>query len=211
MRVCWVEVLIVRRCPVCNQILDRRNWDPLVRCVCQQCVGGFQAAGAVSVAGVDVALAVWQYDEEVAPMIGMVKSVGGASAMKRLAPVLGARVRPYRRVSTVVTWIPPSPRGRRRRGFDQGRVLATSVAAQLELPVRPAFSRSGRAQFGGTRSIRLEGPRLRLRPDWHAESDQVIVVDDVITTGTSLATAATLLRTSRPALDIVAAALAVRL
>ena len=165
----------------------------------------------MSVAGVDLALAVWQYNEDIAPMIGLVKSVGGSSAMKRLAPALGGRVRPYRQTSAVVTWIPPSPRGRRRRGFDQGRVLATSVAAQLDLPARPAFSRSGRAQFGGTRSIRLEGPRLRLRPDWPATTDQVIVIDDVITTGTSVATAAQLLRTSQPDLDIVAGALAVRL
>ncbi len=204
-------MLIVRSCPVCGRALDRQNWDRSLRRVCKLCAQRFQAAGAVSVAGVDVALAVWQYNEDIAPLITLAKSIGGSSALKRLAPALSVKITPYRQTSTVVTWIPPSPRGRRRRGFDQGRVLATATARRLDLPVRPAFTRSGRAQFGGSRSIRLEGPRLRLRPDWTANTDQVILIDDVITTGTSMATAAGLLRQADPQLDIVAAALAVRL
>ena len=157
-----------------------------------------------------MALAGWQYNEDVAPVITVAKSLGGSSALKKLAPMVVGKISPYRQPSTIVTWIPPSPRGRRRRGFDQGRVLATVAARGLDCPVRPAFTRSGRAQFGGSRSVRLEGPRLRLRPDWPANTEQVILVDDVVTTGTSLATAAQLLRSSQPTLDIVAAVLAVR-
>lgn len=162
-------------------------------------------------AGVDLAIAVWQYNEDFSPFISLAKGVGGPSTMKQLAPVLARAVRPFRQESSVVTWVPPSPKGQRRRGFDQGRVLAMGVATNLGLPVAPALTRSGRAQFGRSRSIRLEGPRLRLRPDWTNQRAQVIVVDDVITTGTSLASAAQLLRERHGTLDVVGAALAVRL
>jgi predicted amidophosphoribosyltransferase len=169
-------------------------------------------APATTLVSVDRTVALWRYDDASAPLITAAKGLGGSPVMRRLAVPLAQIVEPHVRESTTFTWIPPSDAGRRRRGFDQGRMLASTIARSMNVAVAPAFTRSGRAQFGGSRSVRLQGPRLRLRADWSRASapEHIILVDDVITTGASMSSAALLLRERLPALDIVAAALAVR-
>ncbi len=86
----------------------------------------------------------------------------------------------------VVTWAPTSASRRRHRGFDQGEVIARTVARQLGLPCRRLLERTGAAgpQTGRGRAERLHGPAFRARPD--REGRRVLVVDDVVTTGASL-------------------------
>ena len=94
----------------------------------------------------------------------------------------------------VVTWAPTSDARRRSRGFDQGELVARHVARQLGVPCRRLLSRSGPTgtQTGRTRIERLHGPEFVARPG--LEGRQVIVVDDVVTTGATLRAAAAALR-----------------
>ncbi len=176
------------------------------------CGAALTPAPPTTVSAVDQTVVLWRYDETTAPLVTAAKSLGGSKLMKRLALPLAQQLRPYARSASVITWIPPSPRGRRRRGFDQGRILATRVGQELQVPVAAAFVRFGRGQFGGSRSVRLEGPRLGVRGAWltQPQREQILLIDDVITTGASVSTAARLLRHNAPGIDIVAAALAVR-
>ena len=100
----------------------------------------------------------------------------------------------------VVTWAPTSASRRRERGFDQGELLARSVAAQLGLPARRLLDRSSSTtgtQTGRTRAERLAGPSFVARPD--VRGRRVLVVDDVVTTGATM-------RRAAAALDAAAAA-----
>ncbi len=94
----------------------------------------------------------------------------------------------------VVTWAPTSAARRRERGFDQGELVARHVARQLGVPCRRLLVRSGPAgtQTGRTRIERLHGPEFVARPG--LDGRQVIVVDDVVTTGATLRAAAAALR-----------------
>ncbi|MCB1016792.1 MAG: ribosome-associated translation inhibitor RaiA [Acidimicrobiales bacterium] len=92
----------------------------------------------------------------------------------------------------VVTWVPTTARRRRDRGFDQAEVLARAVARRLRRPCRRLLRRAaGAPQTGRRRVERFADPGLRCvgRPP-----PKVLVVDDVATTGATLAWVATTLR-----------------
>ena len=88
----------------------------------------------------------------------------------------------------VVTWVPTTVERRRDRGFDQGRLLAAAVARHRRLPCRRLLRRRpGLPQTGLSRRERLEGPVLEpARPS----PRRVLLVDDVVTTGATVAAAA---------------------
>ena len=89
----------------------------------------------------------------------------------------------------VVTWAPTSARRVRRRGYDQAEAIAQAVARQLGVPCRRLLYRAhGSPQTGKSRSDRLVGPAFRARRPRRGLA--VLLVDDVVTTGATLRTAA---------------------
>ncbi len=94
----------------------------------------------------------------------------------------------------VVTWAPTSRRRRHARGFDQAELVARRVAAQLGVPCRRLLERVGSdvPQTGLDRATRLHGPDFRVSPA--AGGERVLVIDDVVTTGSTLRSADAALR-----------------
>ena len=110
----------------------------------------------------------------------------------------------------VVTWAPTSARRVRRRGYDQAEVIARAVARQLGVPCRRLLYRThGAPQTGKSRADRLVGPAFRARRP--RRDLAVLVVDDVVTTGATLRTAADALRSAGVARVELAAAASTQL
>jgi len=88
-------------------------------------------------------------------------------------------------VCDVVTWAPTSTTRVRRRGHDQAELLARRLARVLDVPCRRLLIKtSTNVQTGASRDQRLRGSvysARKLRVNSH-----VMVVDDVVTTGTTL-------------------------
>ena len=102
---------------------------------------------------------------------------------QHLAEQLGRRLDPTH--IDVITWAPTSRRRAHRRGYDQAELLARALAAQWRKPCRRMlFRRHGPPQTGRSRTERLRGPSFASRPLRHPP--RVLVVDDVVTTGTTL-------------------------
>lgn len=92
----------------------------------------------------------------------------------------------------IVTWSPTTVARRRARGFDHACLLAAAVARPLGLGVRPTLRRlDATPQTGRDRAARRVGPRMVARRSIDAP---VLLVDDVITTGSTLTVAARALR-----------------
>ena len=116
-----------------------------------------------------------------------------AGLMVRRLGLDGDRSSSGRSPFDVVTWAPTSSRRARRRGYDQAQLLARHIAAQLNVPCRRLLWRQhGSPQAGHSRADRLRGPSFRARQAPHPL--RVLLVDDVVTTGSTLHAAASALR-----------------
>ncbi len=159
----------------------------------------------MAVAGVDAAWALVAYDGVGRELVRSLKYANRRAAVGVLADAMADLVD---RRPSVVAWVPATPSRRRRRGFDQAELLARGCGRRLGVPARRLLGRAAdRSQTGLDRDHRLAGPALRAR---RPARGTVLVVDDVVTTGASLGTAARVLRAAG-ADAVLGVALAVKL
>lgn len=129
----------------------------------------------------------WTHGGEAAALVHMLKFEGIHTAAQVLAEGIAQSV-PSLPPSTVVTWVPASPKRMKERGIDHGRVLAEQTAKALNLPVQGLLQRQGErhTQLGLTRSQRLTNlVGAFVLTDTPPAS--VLLVDDVMTTGATSA------------------------
>ena len=99
----------------------------------------------------------------------------------------------------VITYIPRSKSARRTHGFDQSQQLALALGEKLGFPVLTTLSHhSGAQQKMLNAAQRTENARQAYRLDEKIAGEiigrQVVLVDDVVTTGSSMMACAELLR-----------------
>jgi ComF family protein len=144
--------------------------------------------------GVDVCHAVLAYEGWGRELVARLKYRNARTSLQWLVQQMASLLDP--RGVEVVTWVPTTAIRRLDRGFDQAQLLARPLSRQLRRPCRPLLERAhGPPQTGRSGIERLAGPSLVVRPGVRRHAPRsVVLVDDVITTGTTITVAARALR-----------------
>lgn len=175
--------------------LVARDGSPL----CGPCLAELRRLPAepVMLAGV-TAWAPLAYEGAAAALARALKYRGARGLAGPMAAQLAANAPPpLLEAPAVLVPVPLHPARRRRRGYNQAALLADALAQRTGLEVSDCLRRTGSRsrQVGRTREQRLAGiaSTIALRPDRSVPPD-ALVVDDVATTGATLAACASALR-----------------
>jgi competence protein ComFC len=139
-----------------------------------------------------------QYDAVAKDLLYKFKFARAKSAAKLIAGYLDERL-PYLKADTIITNVPTSTSRARIRGYDQAQLIGKEFAARRGLLFAQLLSRTGQQrQVGATRKqrlIQLENSFLPIKTAL-IKNSQILVIDDVLTTGATLEACAKVLRTN---------------
>lgn len=185
-----LELLAPSRCLACRVRADApfcHHCGALVRQLapgCPRCAAPHGGAHACWPADAPIAttVALYDYRGPIAAAVATAKLAGATAAWPTLGRSLGDRVAAEGSQADVVTWVTTPGRRVRARGIDHAQVLAEAVGRRLSLPVRRLLDAAPSASNDRYRA------RLTL------PGTQVLLIDDVVTTGATAWRAAARLR-----------------
>jgi ComF family protein len=177
------------RCPVCGQAVK-----PVTRGVCDTCAR-LRRVSWPAIEGVDRCLAVTPYRDIIRDAIHGLKFEGQSWRGRRLGQWMAdvARDHGLTSESARLIAIPQSAERSRQRGYNHAVRLAQG-AANAELRVRTGLVH--RTEDAGVQHMRTRAERQSIAGAFRATGLQgrIVLIDDVVTTGSTLASVAAAIR-----------------
>lgn len=200
MRLRLIEWLFPPRCPLCRRFLDRGPVD-----LCDTCRkeldflhDPYTKLRPPLVEGV---ISVLPYEGVVRRGMHRYKYRGGVAAGPAFGRLLAGRVRQSGLGARVqaVCWVPCHRSVLRRRGYDQAEELARPLAAELGLPVAALLKKVRRTApmnrlNAAARRANVLGAFEAACPPGSLQGASILLVDDIVTTGSTLSECARVLR-----------------
>lgn len=133
-------------------------------------------------------------------LVAQLKFSFAYQAAETIAALLAERLRAQRHLlptEYIVTHVPTATTRMRQRGFDHAQLIARQVARELGAPHASLLARTTQQrQVGAGRAVRLMQAQhtYRARRSWLTAGANVLLIDDVITTGSTIDAAAAALK-----------------
>ena len=192
-----LDLLFPPKCPFCQRLLH----DPRAP-LCPNCQASLPwLTGRAGERRVDFTQGCWSplaYQAQVREAVQRYKFAPAPAYGRPFGLLMAQCARDQGVEAELVTWAPLSKKRRRKRGFDQGELLARTVGECLALPVLPLLEKSRHTvpqsslPDGAARRANALGAYSRL-PGGRIEGGRVLLVDDVVTSGATLSECARLL------------------
>lgn len=205
------DLLFPPRCVFCNGII------PPGTQVCGNCEKAVLPEGTIrllqlhSPDSVVPCAALFPYEDKVRESMLRYKFRGEKHCGRYFAEKLSGFVREaFPGISfSLVTWVPLSESGKRKRGYDQAECIARLLARELGVPCLPCLKKIGENRV--QHLLRREERAANVRGVYSAAGStqngkNVLLVDDIVTTGATLSECAAVLLRSGAKKVICAAA-----
>ena len=189
-----LDLLYPPKCAFCRKLV------PDGRMLCPACEGALpfpeKEKQRQKISGLAVCLSPLYYTGDVRQSLHRYKFQGAAAYYRIYAELMADCMREHGLTPDLVTWVPLSRKRLRRRGYDQARLLAEEVARLQSLPCEQTLEkvRNNPAQSGTSGVAERQKNVLGVyRPVTSFAGEHVLLIDDIVTTGSTLGEAAKVL------------------
>lgn len=205
-----LELLFPSKCVLCCKLLSKQETD-----LCHSCRESVKLIPRQKrkIPFVAQWTAMWYYKEDVKSSIHRLKFFGARNYADIYGRLLSMRILDiFPDGFDILTWAPISPARRQKRGFDQGQLIAKAVGKELGItPIRTLWKiRDTPPQSGfkdaAMRRANVLGAYQVFLPKRFA-GKKILILDDVVTSGSTVSECARMLVTAG-AKEVICAAVA---
>ena len=191
------DLLYPPGCPFCGRILERGEDRMCV--LCRRELPWTDGPGPAP-EGCEACLSPLHYRGGVRGAVHRYKFRGGAVRAELFGELMARCLGDFRDgPADLVTWVPLHPKRKKRRGYDQAELLARRAAQLCAIPAAATLEKvrhtgaQSRQNTEEDRRANVEGA-YRALPGLDLTGRRVVLVDDVVTTGSTMAQCAACLR-----------------
>lgn len=181
------------RCPVCDEIINVNDR------FCPDCTEKITLyTGSFRISGASEYFSAFEYNKEIMPAVFLLKKGNCGNSAHAFGACL-ADVLKNNNISEktdIIVPVPMSNESRHRRGYNQSELIAETVSAEINKPVKCIVRKIRETKE--QKSLGRAGRKLNLRNAFQVTENiigkRILLIDDICTTGSTLSEIAILFR-----------------